>query len=90
MATHLTQTCDVHLFAGAAAAADTRQVTLQVPEKATLLTTVALLRTVINKPDFDAVLDRSTFLVDGVAVTTPDAPLRPACRLDVMPPFAGG
>jgi molybdopterin converting factor small subunit len=36
------------------------------------------------------VLDRSSYLVDGVAWHDRAAPLPPAATVDVLPPFAGG
>lgn len=35
------------------------------------------------------IFDRCTFLVDG-RNSAPDAPLPSPCRVDVLPPFAGG
>lgn len=36
------------------------------------------------------VLERCSFLVDGVTTTDLETPLRPGILVDVLPPFAGG
>ncbi|WP_431803552.1 MoaD/ThiS family protein [Microbacterium sp. bgisy203] len=36
------------------------------------------------------VLERCSFLVDGVTTTDLTTPLRPGILVDVLPPFAGG
>ncbi len=36
------------------------------------------------------VLDQCSFFVDGEHHTSPDAALPEECRVDVLPPFAGG
>lgn len=76
----------VHLFAGAAAAygADTAHV-----HGATLQDALDhLLRGA--GPEAVRVVDRSSLLVNAVACTDRERPLRDGDRLDVLPPFAGG
>lgn len=46
-----------------------------------------------GRPAFGAVLDRSSFLVDGAPVgrrAPADVPLRDGDVIEVLPPFAGG
>lgn len=56
-----------------------------LPDLATLITDATR-----RVPAAAGVLARCSFLVDGVATTDPDTPLRPGARVDVLPPFAGG
>jgi sulfur-carrier protein len=43
-----------------------------------------------RSPKLAAVLDRCSFLCDGVAVRNRAEPLRTNQTVDVLPPFAGG
>ena len=74
----------VRLFAAAAEAAGTKETTSSA-------TTLSALRDelVLDRPGLVAVLDRCSFLVDGL-VTQHDVPLDGVRSVDVLPPFAGG
>lgn len=41
-------------------------------------------------PALESVLPVCTLLVDGLAASGPDVPLRPGAVVEVLPPFAGG
>lgn len=76
----------VRYFAGARAAAGVETETV---EAGTLHELLALL----GKHHGDrlvAVLDVSSYLLDGVAVTEPSTRLTGTTTIDVLPPFAGG
>ncbi|MDT5327335.1 MAG: sulfur-carrier protein [Mycobacterium sp.] len=47
-------------------------------------------RLAVRSPNLAAVLDRCSFLCDGVAVRNRAEPLRTNQTVDVLPPFAGG
>jgi molybdopterin converting factor small subunit len=55
-------------------------------------TTIAQLLDRIAAPGsrLAAVLDRCSYLCDGIAVRDETAPLRAGTTIDVLPPFAGG
>ncbi len=89
-----TPTITIRYFAGAAAAAGCDEESLPwtgpAPSLAALLAHVASAR-----PSVAAVLDRCSYLWNGVAVRDDDAPLPVGAptaghTLDVLPPFAGG
>lgn len=75
----------MNFFAGAAEAADADQ--LQVDGDLTVAELSDLLGT--GNPALQAVLARSTLLVDGRAAP-PDTAISASARVDVLPPFAGG
>lgn len=74
---------EVHFFAAAREAAGTESTTLDVP-------TLGAARIALEAqfPALVPVLEVSSFLSDGIAVTDPEDVL--GARLDVLPPFAGG
>lgn len=78
----------VRYFAAACAAAGVESETLTVAPD----TTVADLINGIagRNPRLSTVLDRCSFLCDGMAVRDRTTPLRAGETLDVLPPFAGG
>jgi len=82
-------TATVRYFAGAKAAAGTRQETVTLPAGATLADLVAA----VAADHGDAlarVLAVSSLLLDETAVHDPAVPLPAGAVLDVLPPFAGG
>ena len=84
-----TVTTTVRYFAGAKAAAGTREETLTLPAGAT----VADLVTAVAAGHGDAlarVLAAASLLLDETAVHDPATPLHPGAVVDVLPPFAGG
>lgn len=78
----------VRYFAAARAAAGTESETIDAEPG----TTVADLVTSIGARDarLAKVLERCSYLRDGVAVRDPQEPLRTGETVDVLPPFAGG
>lgn len=78
----------VRYFAAACAAAGVESETLTVAAD----TTVAELMNGVadRNPRLGAVLDRCSYLCDGMAVRDRTAPLRAGETIDVLPPFAGG
>jgi molybdopterin converting factor small subunit len=76
-------------FAAARAAAGVEVEPVDVPQGATV---DILLKTVraAHGDDLARVLDRSSFLLDEVAVRDRNAPLHDGALVDVLPPFAGG
>jgi molybdopterin synthase sulfur carrier subunit len=74
----------VRLFAAAAEAAGTKETTSRA-------TTLSALRDelVLDRPGLLTVLDRCSFLVDGL-LAQGEQDLRDAATVDVLPPFAGG
>ncbi|MHA3704920.1 MoaD/ThiS family protein [Jatrophihabitans sp. YIM 134969] len=74
----------VRFWAGARRAAGRAQEQVIAPD-------LRALRAVLTeRPELAAVVAASSLLVDGVAPTTDDVPLRPGAVVDVLPPFAGG
>ena len=78
----------VRFFAAARAAAGTESETLGVAPGTTIDDLVGQLRG--RGPDLATVLDRCSFLCDGVAVRDRGARLQTHQTIDVLPPFAGG
>jgi molybdopterin synthase sulfur carrier subunit len=79
---------NVRYFAAARAAAGLEQETVAVASGATVTDLLAELRTRDQK--LAIVLDRCSFLCDGVAVRDTGKRLRTNQTVDVLPPFAGG
>ncbi len=75
-------TATVRYFAGAKAAAGTRQETVTLPAGATLAAD--------HGDALARVLAASSLLLDETAVHDPAVPLPAGAVLDVLPPFAGG
>lgn len=84
-----TTTVAVRYFAAARAAAGVETEKVQLPADATVDAALTALRAQ-HGPEFGAVLDRCSFLLDEVAVRDRSAVLRQDAVLDVLPPFAGG
>jgi molybdopterin converting factor small subunit len=78
----------VRYFAAARAAAGMEAETLDVPEGTSVKDLVGQLGA--RSPELASVLDRCSFLCDGVAVRNRAEPLRTNQTVDVLPPFAGG
>lgn len=78
----------VRYFAAARAAAGTEIETVSVAPGTTVTDLLATLRT--RSAKLAAVLDRCSFLCDGVAVRDVHRRLRTNQTVDVLPPFAGG
>ncbi len=78
----------VRYFAAARAAAGPEEETLDVAPGSTVADLVGQLGA--RGPQLAAVLERCSFLCDGIAVRNPAEPLRTNQTVDVLPPFAGG
>ncbi|MFM9034689.1 MAG: MoaD/ThiS family protein [Mycobacterium sp.] len=78
----------VRFFAAAGAAAGTDSGTLALSPGATVADAIAELCGQSDK--MALVIQKCSFLCDGVAVRDRTAVLRPHQTLDVLPPFAGG
>jgi sulfur-carrier protein len=78
----------VRFFAAARAAAGTEEETLGIAPGSTIADLVAQLGA--RSPKLAAVLERCSFLCDGVAVRNRAEALRSNQTVDVLPPFAGG
>ncbi len=78
----------VRYFAAACAAAGVETETVSVASGATVTDLVETLRR--RGPRLSVVLDRCSFLCDGIAVRDHRKPLRTHQTVDVLPPFAGG
>ena len=78
----------IRYFAAARAAAGTETETLGLAPGTTIGGLVGQLRG--RSADLASVLDRSSFLCDGVAVRDRTARLETNQTIDVLPPFAGG
>jgi sulfur-carrier protein len=78
----------VRYFAAARAAAGVDEETLRIAPGATVADLVAELAA--RDPKLATVLERCSFLCDGVAVRNRAEPLQTKQTLDVLPPFAGG
>jgi molybdopterin synthase sulfur carrier subunit len=79
---------NVRYFAAARAAAGLERETVAVASGATVTDLLAALRTRDQK--LAIVLDRCSFLCDGVAVRDTGKKLETNQTVDVLPPFAGG
>lgn len=92
-ATTTTVTVQLRYFAAAAEAAGVAAEDLTLPAGATAADLTDLLA-VRHGSELGRILGISSLLVDDVVREEPDAPLaaadRPAVRVDVLPPFAGG
>jgi molybdopterin converting factor small subunit len=78
----------VRYFAAARAAAGTDEETLGIAAGSTVADVVAELGA--RDPRLAQVLERCSFLCDGVAVRNRAETLRTNQTVDVLPPFAGG
>lgn len=78
----------VRYFAAARAAAGVEEETLGLAAGTSVKGLVAMLSA--RDPKLAAVLDRCSFLCDGVAVRNRAEPLETNQTVDVLPPFAGG
>jgi molybdopterin synthase sulfur carrier subunit len=78
----------IRYFAAARAAAGTEEEILGIAPGSTVADLVAQLGA--RGPELAAVLERCSFLCDGVAVRNRADALRTNQTLDVLPPFAGG
>jgi molybdopterin synthase sulfur carrier subunit len=78
----------VRYFAAARAAAGIDEETLDLAPGSTLADLVAQIGA--RSPKFAAVLERCSYLCDGVAVRNRAEALRTNQTVDVLPPFAGG
>jgi molybdopterin converting factor small subunit len=78
----------VRYFAAARAAAGMEAETLEVAPGTSVKDLVERLGA--RSPKLAAVLDRCSFLCDGMAVRNRAEPLRTNQTVDVLPPFAGG
>jgi molybdopterin converting factor small subunit len=76
----------VRYFAAARAAAGVSEEKVAAPDLATLLSVISQ----AHGPTLATVLDRCSFLVDGLACHDRSAPLPADTVVDVLPPFAGG
>jgi sulfur-carrier protein len=79
---------NVRYFAAARAAAGMEAETLDVAPGTSVKDLVERLGA--RSPKLAAVLDRCSFLCDGMAVRNRAEPLRTNQTVDVLPPFAGG
>ncbi len=78
----------VRYFAAARAAANAETETVQIEPGTTV---AALVDTLAARgPELARVLQRCSFLVDGIAVRDEAAKLSEGQTIDVLPPFAGG
>ena len=88
MSTTTTLSLTVRYFAAARAAAGTETESLRV---ATGTTVAALVESLATRgPELAKVLQRCSFLCDGIAVRDRSAELTNGQIIDVLPPFAGG
>ncbi|WP_369830334.1 MoaD/ThiS family protein [Mycobacterium sp. E342] len=78
----------VRYFAAARAAAGAESETVVVRPGTTVAELVE--RLAVRGSRLATVLDRCSYLCDGVAVRDETAPLRTGNTIDVLPPFAGG
>ena len=79
---------NVRYFAAARAAAGMEEETLALFEGTSVTDLVERLSA--RSPSLATVLQRCSFLCDGVAVRDRAEPLRTNQTVDVLPPFAGG
>lgn len=75
-------------FAAARAAAGTECETVGIGPGATVFDVINMLKR--RDAGLATVLQRCSYLCDGVAVRDTATPLRPGQTLDVLPPYAGG
>jgi molybdopterin converting factor small subunit len=78
----------VRYFAAARAAAGAEAETLTVEPETTVAELIDKLSA--REPQLANVLDRCSYLCDGVAVRDKAMPLQSGHTVDVLPPFAGG
>lgn len=78
----------VRFFAAARAAAGSEERTLPIVPGATVSDLVAMLGD--GNPALARVLQRCSYLCDGVAVRDTSTRLQAGQTVDVLPPFAGG
>jgi sulfur-carrier protein len=78
----------VRYFAAASAAAGLEEETLAIAPGSTISDLVAQLAA--RGPQMAKVLERCSFLCDGIAVRNRAEALRSHQTVDVLPPFAGG
>ena len=76
----------VRYFAAARAAAGVSEEKLTAPDLATLLSVISQ----AHGPKMATVLERCSFLIDGLACHDRSASLPADTVVDVLPPFAGG
>ncbi|WGD36570.1 MoaD/ThiS family protein [Lysinibacter sp. HNR] len=76
----------VRLFAGAAESVGAEALTLG----AQTLGELTRLLSADGGREVQSVLERCSFLVNGVRKSAPETPLAAGATVDVMPPFAGG
>ena len=76
----------VRYFAAARAAAGVSEEKVAAPDLAALLSVISQ----AHGPKLASVLDRCSFLVDGLACHDRSIPLAADTVVDVLPPFAGG
>jgi sulfur-carrier protein len=88
MATTTTVQVTVRYFAAARAAAGNEEETIRLRPQTTLAQLVGELSG--RDPQLAKVLQRCSFLCDGIAVRDSATVLRNAQTVDVLPPFAGG
>jgi molybdopterin synthase sulfur carrier subunit len=79
---------NVRYFAAARAAAGMEEETLAVLDGTSVTDLVERLSA--RNPNLATVLERCSFLCDGIAVRNRAEPLRTNQTVDVLPPFAGG
>jgi sulfur-carrier protein len=87
--TTATTTVTIRYFAAARAAAGVETEPLELPDGATVHDAIAAIRH-RHGAELARVLDRSSFLLDEVAVRDRSAVVPAGSLLDVLPPFAGG
>lgn len=78
----------VRFFAAARAAAGVEEEVLTVADGTTVSTLVEGLAA--RSAELAHVLQKCSYLCDGVAVRNPHLPLAAGQTIDVLPPFAGG
>jgi len=78
----------VRYFAAARAAAGTESQTVTLPGGTSIAELVTRLAS--SGTRLATVLDRCSYLCDGIAVRDDTKELRPGDTIDVLPPFAGG
>lgn len=78
----------VKYFAGAAAATGRRHEDLRLPLGLTLNDLIEQITD--RHPTSSAIVEASSFLIDGIAVADKRTRLDGASEIDILPPFAGG
>lgn len=79
---------NIRYFAAARAAAGMEEETLAILDGTSVTDLVEQLSA--RNPNLATVLERCSFLCDGIAVRNRAEPLRTNQTVDVLPPFAGG